>query len=147
MFKAFQSKRPVLLLHSDVLPLPAIQAEAETPMLCEKMPWKPPTRESEEKLIWYTRLFFKYSSRALTQILTKQKCSQRAPHPEWGSPRRVSHSIRMVKGVFLLDMRNGESNTSLISNMIIVHSLCVHVSYQNISLKKTLGWWKCSLLG
>lgn len=53
---------------------------------------------------------------------------------------RVSHPIGMVKGVFLLDMGNEESSTSVISDMIIVYSLCVHVAYQNISLKLERYW-------
>lgn len=46
----------------------------------------------------------------------------------------------MVKGVFVLDMANVESSTSVIPNMIIAHSLCVHVAYQNISLKLERQW-------
>lgn len=52
----------------------------------------------------------------------------------------VSHIIRMVKGIFLLDIGNVESSTSLIPNMIIAHSLCVHAAYQDVSLKLERYW-------
>lgn len=54
----------MLALHSDVLLLPVIHAEADSHVsLGKNALWKPPTGESEEKNL-YMKLFLRYSSRA-----------------------------------------------------------------------------------
>lgn len=45
-----------------------------------------------------------------------------------GSQVAVSHTIRTVKGLFVLDMGNVEGSISVIPNMIIAHTVCVHIA-------------------
>lgn len=133
LFRALQNKRQSLLvLYSGVLLLPVIHAEAETPMLlCEKMPYGSPQQGSRRRSWTHAPDSSRSTPQGLlTQIVTKQRSSQRAPPSEGGESQvTVSHTIRMVKGVSLLDMGNVESSTPVIPNMIIAHSLCVRVAY------------------
>lgn len=82
MFRALHSKRQgVLVLHSDVLLLSVIHAEAETLMLlCKKMPYGSPQQGSQRGSGTSTPdCSLGTPQELLTQILTKQRGSQRAP--------------------------------------------------------------------